>query len=180
MDNQIYFKTNYFSPIGMLTLACNNKENLVGLWIEGQKHFGSTIDTNMIKNDELTIFKKAKNWLNRYFEGEKPKISELPLSPIGNEFRQRIWQILCKIPYGETTTYSDIAHIIAQEQNKEKMSAQAIGNAVGHNPISIIIPCHRVIGKNGSLTGYAGGVERKIKLLKLEGNNLSRFFIPKH
>ena len=123
----------------------------------------------MIENDNLDIFKRTKKWLDRYFNGEKPQISELPLSPKGSEFRQCVWKILCEIPYGETCTYKEIADIIAKEQGVDKMSAQAVGGAVGHNPISIIIPCHRVVGSDGSLTGYAGGIETKIKLLKLEG-----------
>ena len=103
----------------------------------------------------------------------------MPLAPAGNDFRQRVWQILCEIPYGKVYTYGEIARKIAREYNKEKMSAQAVGNAVGHNPISIIIPCHRVVGSNGSLTGYAGGIEMKIKLLKHEGVNMKGLFIPK-
>lgn len=162
-------KTNYKSPVGNLTIACDSNENIVGLWIEGQKYFCSTVAAPMIENDNLDIFKRTKKWLDRYFNGEKPQISELPLSPKGSEFRQCVWKILCEIPYGETCTYKEIADIIAKEQGVDKMSAQAVGGAVGHNPISIIIPCHRVVGSDGSLTGYAGGIETKIKLLKLEG-----------
>ena len=180
MKDKSYFKTIDNSPIGSITLACDEKENIVGLWMEGQKYFGDTIDSEMIENHNLEIFKKAKNWLDRYFRGEKPEISELPLAPIGNSFRQRVWQILCEIPYGEVTTYGDIAKIIAKEKGKVKMSAQAIGGAVGHNPISIIIPCHRVVSSNGSLTGYSGGIKTKIKLLKHEGVNMDKLFIPKH
>src|SRR5699024_1150130 len=102
------------------------------------------------------VFENTKKWLDRYFEKEKPSIKEIPIAPKGGEFRQKVWKILCEIPYGQTITYGEIAKRIAKQMNKEKMSAQAVGNAVGHNPISIIIPCHRVIGKNGSLTGYAG------------------------
>ena len=106
--------------------------------------------------------------VDRYFAKENPSIKEIPLAPIGGEFRQKVWKILCEIPYGKTTTYGEIAKRIAKEMDKEKMSAQAVGNAVGHNPISIIIPCHRVVGKYGSLTGYAGGIEKKRILLELE------------
>lgn len=179
MKNKIYFKTKYSSPIGKLTLVCDDKESLAGLWIEGQKYFGCSIDAEIIENNSLETFKKAKSWLDRYFMGRKPEISELSLAPIGNNFRQQVWQILCKIPYGKTVTYGEIARIIAKENGKEKMSAQAVGNAIGHNPISIIIPCHRVVGANGSLTGYAGGIETKIKLLKHEQTDISHFFIPK-
>ena len=109
-------KTNYKSPVGNLTIACDSNENIVGLWIEGQKYFCSTVAAPMIENDNLDIFKRTKKWLDRYFNGEKPQISELPLSPKGSEFRQCVWKILCEIPYGETCTYKEIADIIAKEQ----------------------------------------------------------------
>ena len=115
---------------------------------------------------------KAKKWLDRYFKGEKPQISELDLEPIGSDFAKNVWKLLCEIPYGEVTTYGEIAKKVAKIMNKSTMSAQAVGGAVGHNPISIIIPCHRVIGTNGSLTGYAGGIDKKIFLLKHEGVSL--------
>lgn len=166
----MYYKTYYTSPIGKLMLA-SDSSNLVGLWIEGQKFFGDTINEKMIENNNLEIFNKTKSWLDKYFKGKAPKITEIPLAPTGNSFRQSVWEILCKIPYGEIYTYGQIARIIAKEQGKSKMSAQAIGGAVGHNPISIIIPCHRVIGSNGKLTGYAGGIENKIKLLELENHS---------
>lgn len=175
----MYYRTNLTSLIGNITLACDNKENLVGLWLEGQKYFGGTIDSQLIENNDLKIFKKTKNWLNRYFKREKPQISQLPLSPIGSDFRQRIWQILCDIPYGKVCTYGQIAKVIAKEQGKEKMSAQAVAGAIAHNPISIIIPCHRVVSSNGSLAGYAGGIKTKIKLLQHEGVNIEGLFIPK-
>ncbi len=178
--NKIYYKTTCISPVGSYTLACDDKENLVGLWLEGQKYFGGTVEAEMIENNSLEIFKKTKKWLDRYFKGKKPEISELPLAPNGNDFRQRVWQILCEIPYGEICTYGDIAKIIAKENGKERMSAQAIGGAVGHNPISIIIPCHRVVSSNGSLTGYAGGIKTKLKLLEHEGVNMDGLFIPKN
>lgn len=138
-------------------------KSLTGLWFEGQKYFEATLHTEPQTDDSLEVFKTAKDWLNRYFKGENPKISELSLAPDGSEFRQKVWEILCTIPYGSTMTYKEIANKLGLN-----MSPQAIGGAVGHNPISIIIPCHRVIGTNGSLTGYAGGIERKIKLLELE------------
>ncbi|MCX4274186.1 MAG: methylated-DNA--[protein]-cysteine S-methyltransferase [Candidatus Gastranaerophilales bacterium] len=168
MEQKINFKSCYNSPIGNITLASDGK-NLTGLWFEGQKYFGYTVNIKMAENNKLEIFKNTKNWLNRYFTGKRPKISELPLAPTGNDFRKNVWQILCKIPYGKVCTYGDIAQIIAKEQNIGKMSAQAVGGAIGHNPISIIIPCHRVVGSNGSLTGYAGGINTKIKLLEHEG-----------
>jgi len=164
----MYFSTTYPSPVGILTLACDG-EHLVGLWIEGQKYYGSTISEEMTEKDGMPVFGAAKKWLDRYFAGETPAISELPLAPIGSEFRQDVWRILCEIPYGQIITYGDIASKMAAKMHKKSMSSQAVGGAVGHNPISIIIPCHRVVGSNGSLTGYAGGIDTKIKLLELEG-----------
>ena len=167
MNKEIYI-TYYDSILGKLTIA-GDGENIIGLWIEGQKYFEDTIkNENIIKKDNLEIFIKTKDWLDRYFRGKRPDIKELKLSPKGSEFRKNVWKILCKIPYGQTITYGKIAKEIAKLMNKNSMSAQAVGNAVGHNPISIIIPCHRVIGVNGSLTGYAGGIGKKIKLLELE------------
>ena len=163
--------------MGKITLACSGN-TLVGLWIEGQKYHGGTIPEAMIENNDMPLFDTTKKWLDRYFAGEKPSISELPLAPIGGEFRQGVWSILCEIPYGEVITYGDIAKKIAVKMNKESMSSQAVGGAVGHNPISIIIPCHRVVGSNGSLTGFAGGIQMKVKLLELEGVDMSRLFVP--
>ncbi len=157
----MFYKTNYDSPLGKITL-CSDGTNLVGAWLDGQKYFAATVK-DMHTNDTLPLFTDVKDWLDRYFAGEKPDISELPLAPAGNEFRQAVWKILCEIPYGQTTTYGEIA-----KQLGKPKSAQAVGGAVGHNPISIIIPCHRVVGKNGSLTGYAGGIDKKIKLLEHE------------
>ena len=170
----MYFKTSYSSPIGMITLACEG-DNLVGLWMEEQKYFGGTVDEEMVEASELPILEATKKWLDRYFNGEKPEISELSLAPIGGEFRQAVWKILCEIPYGETTTYGAIAKEIAKKFGKEKMAAQAVGGAVGHNPISIIIPCHRVVGTNGGLVGYGGGLDIKVKLLTLEGVPMENF-----
>jgi len=173
----MYYSTIYPSPVGRITLACDGN-SLVGLWIEGQKHHGGTIPDDMTENNDIPIFSVAKKWLDRYFAGEKPGILELPLRPIGSEFRQSVWAILCQIPYGSVITYGDIAKKMAVRMNRESMSSQAVGGAVGHNPISIIIPCHRVVGSNGSLTGYAGGVHTKVKLLELEGADMSRLFVP--
>lgn len=133
----------------------------------------------MTVKDDLPVFDAAKRWLDRYFAGKRPVISELPLSPIGGEFRQLVWRILCEIPYGQVITYGEIAQQIAVKMNRTTMSSQAVGGAVGHNPISIVIPCHRVVGTNGSLTGYAGGIGTKVKLLELEGVDMSRLFVPK-
>lgn len=174
----MYYKTTYSSPVGLLTIACDS-ENLVGLWIEGQKYFGQSVPADLIIKDDIPIFIQTKNWLDRYFEGNKPAISELPLAPAGSTFRQTVWNILREVPYGEVITYGHLAKTVAAKMQKEHMSCQAVGGAVGHNPISIIIPCHRVVGANGSLTGYAGGIDAKAKLLRLEGIDLTRLFVPK-
>lgn len=163
--------------LGKVTLASDG-ENLTGLWLEGQKYFGGTAPDRMVQKDDLAVFKHAALWLERYFAGKRPDISELPLNPAGSEFRQEVFQILCDIPYGAVITYGEIAKKMAVKMGKERMSGQAVGGAVSHNPISIIIPCHRVVGSNGSLTGYAGGIETKIRLLEHEGVDLSGFFIP--
>lgn len=162
---------------GKILLASKDNK-LIGLWIDGQKYFLGNLKEEMQEKEDEIIFVKTKKWLDRYFNGEKPKIFELDLAPMGSDFAKNVWKILCEIPYGEVTTYGEIAKKIAKIMNKDKMSAQAIGGAVGHNPISIIIPCHRVVGTNGSLTGYAGGVDKKIKLLEHENVDLSNLYIP--
>lgn len=167
----------YNSSLGKILLASKDNK-LIGAWIEGQKYYLGKLKEEVIKKDDEEILIKTKNWLDRYFNLEKPEISELSIAPIGSEFRQKVWKILCTIPYGNTITYGDIAKQIAKETGKDKMSAQAIGGAVGHNPISIIIPCHRVVGANGSLTGYAGGIDKKIKLLEIEKVNIDKLFDP--
>lgn len=164
----MYYSTTYSSPVGKLTLASDG-EGLSGLWIEGQKYFGKSVPGGLIEKHDVPVFDAAKSWLDRYFKGEKPEISELLLRPNGSEFRLRVWKLLCEIPYGEVTTYGEIAKTVAAQMNLKSMSGQAVGGAVGHNPISIIIPCHRVVGADGSLTGYAAGIEVKRKLLELEG-----------
>ena len=155
-------KTDYASPLGTLTLASDG-ENLTGLWIAGQKYFAAGTPTNLPARDDLPVFTQARDWLDCYFAGERPAANELPLAPQGSAFRQSVWRILCEIPYGQTVTYGEITKRLGVR------SAQAVGGAVGHNPISIIIPCHRVLGSDGSLTGYAGGMDKKIWLLAHEG-----------
>lgn len=174
----MYYQTTYNSLIGKIFLV-SDENDLIGLWLEGQKYFQATLKEEPVYNDQIEILNKTKKWLDCYFKGEKPNINRLSLKPHGSEFRQAVWKILCEIPYGQVTTYGKIANEVAKRMNKEKMSAQAVGNAVGHNPISIIIPCHRVVGTNGSLTGYAGGIDKKIALLKHEGVNINCFFNPK-
>ena len=173
----MYYEMKYDSPVGRLTLASDGL-NLAGLWMEGQKYFGGTGPGELRPNEELEVFSRAKDWLDRYFNGKKPEPSELPLAPVGGEFRQTVWELLCEIPYGELTTYGQIAREAAKRLQRESMSAQAVGGAVGHNPISIIIPCHRVVGTGGSLTGYAGGLDKKIWLLKHEGVKMDGLTVP--
>ncbi len=167
--------TYYNSPLGKLTIS-GFDESITGLWIEGQKYYADTLGQADVK--ELTVFKTVKKWLDSYFRGEKPAI-DFSLAPQGSNFRHDVWDILLKIPYGEVMTYGNIARRLEEKYGGKRVSAQAVGGAVGHNPISIIIPCHRVVGTNGSLTGYAGGLDKKISLLKLEGVSMENLFIPK-
>ncbi len=155
------YYTNYSSPLGEITLY-SNSEKLVGLVFAGQEKLGAS------KKDNLPIFVKTQNWLDKYFSGKKPKFSELDFEFNGSEFEKLVWNLLLKIPYGQTVSYGELAKEVAKILGKSKMSAQAVGGAVGRNPITIIVPCHRVIGANGKLVGYAGGLEKKIKLLKHE------------
>lgn len=170
------FITTYHSPIGEITLSSNGT-CLTGLWLNGQKYFASTLGKTYKKESTIPVFKQTVAWLDDYFQGHKPNFTP-PLYLESTPFRCMVWDLLMKIPYGETITYKDIAHEIARQKGLSTMSAQAIGGAIGHNPISIIIPCHRVIGTNGSLTGYAGGIANKMKLLELEGIDTSHFTIP--
>lgn len=174
-ENMVY-TCKYKSLIGDILLAAD-EIGLTGLWFEGQKYFANTLQEDYVPQ-ETKILTEAKKWLDVYFSGEEPKFTP-PLHPIGSVFRQEVWKILLQIPYGQTITYGEIARRIAVMKNTSQMSAQAVGGAVGHNEISIIIPCHRVVGTNGSLTGYAGGIDKKISLLKLEHTDMSRLFVPK-
>lgn len=171
------YSADYLSPIGLIKLASDGK-SLNGLWLEGQKYFGGTISEEMTLKNDILVFDQTRDWLDRYFAQKRPAISELPLAPYGGAFRQGVWEILCQIPYGKVITYGDIAGQMAVKMNTPHMSAQAVGGAVGHNPISIIIPCHRVVGTSGSLTGYAGGIQKKVWLLSHEGVNMDNLSIP--
>ena len=158
---------HYNSPLGRLLLASDG-EALTGLWFEGQKYFADTLVAEY-EEKELPVFKQADRWLDIYFSGKEPDFTP-PLSMKTTPFRKMVWEIMLTIPYGKTMTYGEIAAQIAKQKGLKRMSAQAVGGAVGHNSISLIIPCHRVIGADGSLTGYAGGIEKKQQLLMMEQN----------
>ena len=164
----MYYCT-YESKIGLLYLISDGK-SLTGCYLEGQKYFPNNID-NYYLNEELSILVKSKDWLEKYFNGENPSIDEIPLNYTGTEFRKTVWEVLKEISYGKLVTYKHIAEKIAKAKGIKTMSAQAVGGAVGHNPLLIFIPCHRVIGVDGSLTGYAAGLENKRFLLNLESDN---------
>lgn len=168
----------YESPLGKILLAADD-EGLTGLWFDKEKYYALGLAKEHAPKETPAI-QAAKRWLDAYFAGEQPETLP-PLHMIGTPFQQDVWNILLTIPYGKTTTYGEIAERLAQQRGRARMSAQAVGGAVGHNEISIIVPCHRVVGKNGSLTGYAGGIDKKTYLLKLEGSyEEGRFFTPKH
>ena len=170
------YTTQYASPLGAITLACD-EEAVIGLWFNGQKYFGNILPEQPAEK-EHPLFADARRWLDIYFSGKAPDILP-PLRYDSTPFRRQVCDIMLTIPYGRTMTYGEIAAEAARQRGAEKMSAQAVGGAVGHNPISLMIPCHRVVGTNGSLTGYAGGISRKVKLLELERANMDRFFVPK-
>ena len=164
---------HYNSLLGGITLASNGTE-LTGLWFDGQKYFGATLPVEY-EEKSLPVFEEAACWLDIYFSGKAPDFTP-PLLTKATPFRQAVWEILLTIPYGKTMTYGEIADRIAKQKGLSKMSAQAVGGAVGHNPISLIIPCHRVVGTKGSLTGYAGSIDKKVQLLTLEKADMSSFF----
>lgn len=166
----------YHSPLGGITVSSNGIE-ITGLWFDGQKYFGDTLPENYEEKD-LPVFEKTKKWLDIYFSGKAPDFIP-PLKIETTSFRKAVWEIMLTIPFGQTMTYGEIADKIAKKKGISKMSAQAVGGAVGHNSISLIIPCHRVVGTNGSLTGYAGGIDKKVQLLTMEKADMPAFFVPK-
>lgn len=167
---------HYQSPLGGITLSSNGTE-LTGLWFDGQKYFGDTLSKEF-EEKSLPVFEQSVRWLDIYFSGKTPDFTP-PLCMQTTPFRKAVWEIMLTIPFGKTMTYGEIAERIAKQKGLSKMSAQAVGGAVGHNSISLIIPCHRVVGTNGSLTGYSGGIEKKVQLLKLEKADMTSFFVPK-
>lgn len=172
----MYYTNVYDSPLGKITLACDDI-GLAGAWIEGQKYFAPKLEKAEHMEKQHPILDQAKVWLDIYFQGQEPDFMP-PLHLMGSEFQMSVWKILQDIPYGKVITYGDIAQEIAHQRGLSRMSAQAVGGAVGHNPISIIVPCHRVVGTNGSLTGYAGGIDKKIFLLENEGIDIVKLKKP--
>ncbi len=169
---------HYTSPLGGITLNSDGQA-LTGLMFDGEKYFEETISAHSTQgaDTDLPAFAETVCWLDTYFSGKDPGFLP-PINLHTTPFRREVCEIMLTIPYGETMTYGEIADIIAQRRGMTRMSAQAVGGAVGHNPISLIIPCHRVIGTNGSLTGYGGGIDKKIKLLELEGVDMTGLFVP--
>ena len=155
------------TPLGGMLLSSDG-EAITGLWFEDQKYFGAALPADR-EERQVPVLEQAEVWLSRYFEGRAPEFTP-PLSPRGTPFQKAVWEILLTIPFGRTMTYGEIAAILADRAGRERLSPQAVGGAVGRNPISLIIPCHRVLGAGGSLTGYAGGLDRKEKLLAMEGS----------
>lgn len=170
----LYYKKTA-SPLGEITLRSDGKA-LTGLWFADDKHYGAK-DIAGAALADLDVFMQAEAWLAEYFAGREPKVS-VPLKLQGSEFQMQVWRLLQDIPYGRLVTYGDIAKKIAAQKGVARMSAQAVGGAVGHNPLCIIIPCHRVVGANGSLTGYGGGMWRKVRLLELEKVDMSKLTVP--
>jgi methylated-DNA-[protein]-cysteine S-methyltransferase len=170
----MYF-TTHPSPLGLLTLKSDG-ENLLALWFGEQRYQEAREEGEERANGDLKVFRDVKKWLNAYFARKNPGLSSIPLAPKGSDFRKEVWEIILQIPYGRLRTYGDIAELIAMKRGIRKMSARAVGTALGHNPISIIIPCHRVVGARGNIGGYFGCLDRKIKLLELEGNDVKKLF----
>ena len=170
------YTSHYHSPLGDVLLAADDA-GLTGLWFQNQKYFARGLDRDHAE-EETPVLVQAKRWLTCYFSGKEPDFS-VPLHFMGTAFQKEVWEILCGIPYGQTRTYGEIAKQLAERRQVAHMSAQAVGGAVGHNAISVIVPCHRVVGTNGNLTGYAGGIEKKVKLLELEGADMGALFLPK-
>lgn len=169
------YLTHYDSPLGPITLAGDGTV-LTALWFDGQKYDRDILEPDAVETD-LSRFPKTRKWLDLYFQGKDPGFFP-PLKVIGSDFRKVVAHIMMEIPFGKTMTYGQIAAEAAKRLGRSSMSAQAVGGAVGRNSISVIIPCHRVVGTNGSLTGYAGGIEKKVQLLTLEKVDMSGLFVP--
>lgn len=176
-DMTIYCTQYQSDLIGPLTIASNG-EAIVGCWFENDRYFGYGVKGSMVQRDDLPVFTQVRNWLDRYFAGVKPSPRELPLSARATPFQLLVRESMLDIPYGQTTTYGAIARRI-EVQTGKRQSARAVGGAVGRNPLCVIAPCHRVVGSNGSLTGFGGGIDMKVKLLEHEGVDMSSLYRPK-
>ncbi len=161
---------HYQSPLGGIVLAAD-EHGLTGLWFEGQRH--APLSPGVARCGTTPILTQAKTWLDLYFSGQEPSFT-IPVRPSGTDFQRAVWRLLAEIPYGRTSTYGELAQQLARTRGVARMSAQAVGGAVGRNPIALLIPCHRVIGANGNLIGYAAGIDKKATLLKLEHSTLRR------
>ena len=170
------FTYRYDSPLGGIILASDGNA-LTGLWFDGQKYFADTLAPDHAESP-LPVFRKTVRWLDIYFSGLNPGFTP-PLNMRTSPYRKAVWEIMLTIPFGKTMTYGEIARIIARDRGLTRMSAQAVGGAVGRNSIALIIPCHRVVGTDGSLTGYAGGIDKKLKLLALEHTDMTGLYVPK-
>lgn len=171
----MHYFTEYASPFGTITMASDG-EAVVGLWFEKHRYLYDSLDEEPVRNDDDPVLRQLAAWLDAYFAKKRPAIDELPLAPSGTDFRQDVWRALRQIPYGETVSYGELADEIRRIRGKA--SPRSVGGAVGHNPISIVVPCHRVVGSNGSLTGFGGGIDKKVALLTHEGVDMGRFFVP--
>lgn len=165
----------YHSPLGQMLIAAD-EIGITGIWFEKQKYYANALSKTCEKAKTPAI-QAAERWMTLYFEGKNPDFS-VPLHLIGTAFQRQVWELLLAIPYGKTCTYGELAARIAKQTGRERMSAQAVGSAVGHNKVSILVPCHRVVGAGGNLTGYAGGLDKKIFLLKLENGYQPNFYLP--
>jgi methylated-DNA-[protein]-cysteine S-methyltransferase len=174
-EDGMQYTSRYHSPLGDMLLAADDS-GLTGLWFEGQRHFALNLDEEH-EERETPLLTTTKQWLDTYFSGSEPGFT-VPVHLTGTAFQNEVWELLCTIPYGHTATYGEIAEKVAAKRGVRSMSPRAIGSAVGRNQISIIVPCHRVVGASGSLTGYSGGVDRKMRLLRLEHADTSSLFVP--
>lgn len=173
----MHYTSTYSSPVGDMLIAAD-EVGVVGAWFKGEKYFAYCLDKENEAKETPSI-REMKRWLDVYFQGQQPDFKP-PLHMIGTPFQIEVWKALCEIPYGSTTTYSEIAKKVAQRQGVPSTSAQAVGTAVGKNNLNLIVPCHRVVAANNSLAGYAGGIDKKIHFLKLEGGFKNEFFVPRH
>lgn len=173
----MHYTSLYQSPVGEILLAAD-EIGVVGIWFKNEKYYAYCLSPENTPC-ETPIIRKLKHWLDIYFSGREPDFTP-PIHMIGTPFQIDVWNILRQIPYGKTTTYNEIAAQIARNRGIPHMSAQAVGTAVGKNNINLIVPCHRVVATNNSLAGYAGGIDKKIKFLKLEGAFNDKYFVPKH